>query len=382
MIKLSTFYPNGEGRSFDKEYFMKTHLPLAEKSWGTALRRIEVDFGIGGHGPGVPPPFIAVIHLYFDSFDSFQAAVGPQHRELAQQTSRFTDIKPVVQVSAVATEQSPADSLVEKPSQTAAYVALCRALSFRDERAAIKGPDALAHLFVSENGKKSLENADAVRRGIAFTAPLYGMMVARTAFFDMKFREAVEGGIRQIVLLGAGYDTRACRFSSLLGDTAVHELDIRSTQGRKLEILRGAGIAIPPQVRHTAIDFTSESIGDVLLKNGFDRSIPALFLWEGVTCYLAENVFRDTLEGVQSFASKGSAVCFDYHTAKRESLVTAEPFRFWIKPEALVEYLSAQGFTVLDHLDSREMEKRFLTLPDGSTAEKAFDEFRFVHAGM
>jgi methyltransferase (TIGR00027 family)/uncharacterized protein (TIGR02118 family) len=380
VIKMSAFYPNEEGKTFDKDYFLKTHVPLAEKAWGTALKKTEIDFGISGQGAGVPPPYIAVVNLYFDSIEAIQAAIGPQHRELAQQTSTFTNIQPTMQLSMIASDHSPEDTIEEKPSQTAAYVALCRALSFRDQRADIKGPDSLAHLFVSDDAKKTLESPESIRRGIAFTAPIFGMLVARTAFFDTKFKEALAGGIRQIVLLGAGYDTRAYRLSTLLTDAVIFELDISSTQNRKLDILRGAGVPIPRQVKFAPINFKTENIKDVLLKHGFNPSAATMFLWEGVTYYLTENVFRDTLKVIKSAAPKGSSVCFDYMTIKRESGRMAEPFQFWIKPEAIAEYLSSQDMAIVEHINPQEMEKRYLSLADGTVAEKAFGVYCFVHA--
>jgi uncharacterized protein (TIGR02118 family) len=154
MIKTSVFYPYDKEKTFDKEYFMKTHIPFVEKVWGASLRKIEIDIGVSGQGPAIPPLYVAIVHLYFDSIQSIQAAIGPQHQELMQQTSNFTDIKPIMQLSMVATDHSPDETIEEKPSQTAAYVAFCRALSFRDQRAEIRGPDSLAHLFIPEETRK------------------------------------------------------------------------------------------------------------------------------------------------------------------------------------------------------------------------------------
>jgi methyltransferase (TIGR00027 family)/uncharacterized protein (TIGR02118 family) len=382
MIKMSMFYPNEKAKTFDKAYFMKTHVPLAEKAWGASLKKIEVDFGMSGQGPAIPPPYVAIIHLYFDSIQAIQAAIGPQHQELSQQTSNFTNIQPIMQLSMVATDQSSDETLEEKPSQTAAYVAFCRALSFRDQRADIRGPDSLAHLFIPDEAKKSLESADSIQRGITFSGQIFGMLVARTAFFDTKFKDAIAHGINQIVLLGAGYDTRAYRFSSILNGAAIYEMDIRSTQSRKLDILRKANVEIPPQVKYVRINFKTENIKDVLLKNGFDASAPSMFLWEGVTYYLTENVFRDTLKTLKSIASEGSSLSFDYQTAERESGRTAEPFQFWTSPEVLAEHLSTQGISIVEHINPQEMEKRYLSLADGTVAEKAFDVYRFINAEL
>lgn len=379
---MSALFPNTEGCSFDKEYFIKTHIPMTEKAWGTALKKFEIDIGLSGQGAGVPPPYIAIVNLYFDSIEAIQSAIGPQHKELAQLTAQFTTIKPIFQLSMVASGNSSDQTIEEKPSQTAAYVALCRALSFRDERTDIKGHDSLAHLFVSDDGKKALESADSITRGIKFCAPIYGTLVARTAFFDLKFQNAITDGIRQIVLLGAGYDTRAYRFSSMLSNATVYELDIPTTQKRKLDILRDANIKIPPQVKYVRINFKNESIKETLLKSGFDPTLQTLVLWEGVTYYLTETVFRETLSELKSFITKGSSICFDYLTKKWESGRIGEPFLFWISPEALCENLSSHDYKVIEHITPSDMEKRYLSLADGTVAEKAIDVYQFVNVRM
>jgi uncharacterized protein (TIGR02118 family) len=101
MLRVSVFYPNTEGGTFDMEYFLRQHLPSVDKAWGAALIRKEIDAGLSGPGPGTPPTYVAVAHLYFDSIESFQAALGPQHKELEKDARNFTDIKPTIQVSKI-----------------------------------------------------------------------------------------------------------------------------------------------------------------------------------------------------------------------------------------------------------------------------------------
>ena len=80
MLKVSVLYPRTEGGKFDMEYFLRQHLPLVDKAWGAALIKKEIDAGLSGPGPGTPPTYVAAAHLYFDSIESFQAALGPQHK--------------------------------------------------------------------------------------------------------------------------------------------------------------------------------------------------------------------------------------------------------------------------------------------------------------
>jgi uncharacterized protein (TIGR02118 family) len=101
MLKVSVLYPYTEGGRFDMEYFLQHHLPLVDKAWGGALLKKEIDAGLSGPGPGTRPPYVAVAHLYFASTETFQAALGPQHKELEKEARHFTDIKPTIQVSRV-----------------------------------------------------------------------------------------------------------------------------------------------------------------------------------------------------------------------------------------------------------------------------------------
>jgi uncharacterized protein (TIGR02118 family) len=101
MLKVSVLYPYSEGGRFDMDYFLRRHLPLVDKVWGPALIKREIDAGFCGPGPGTHPTYVAMAHLYFDSIGSFQAALGPQHKELEKEAPSFTDIKPIIQISEV-----------------------------------------------------------------------------------------------------------------------------------------------------------------------------------------------------------------------------------------------------------------------------------------
>jgi len=101
MLKVNVLYPYAEGSRFDMEYFLQKHLPLVDRAWGAALIRREIDAGLSGPGQGTRPTYVAIVHLYFHSIQSFQAAIGPQHKELEKEAPNFTDIKPIIQVSEV-----------------------------------------------------------------------------------------------------------------------------------------------------------------------------------------------------------------------------------------------------------------------------------------
>ena len=101
MVKLSIFYPNIEGKKFDKDYYLIVHMPLTIKLQGDAVKHVEVDFGFSGGVPGSKPPYIAVCHFVYDSFEAFQQAFMPHAETLMKDIANYTDIETVIQFSEI-----------------------------------------------------------------------------------------------------------------------------------------------------------------------------------------------------------------------------------------------------------------------------------------
>jgi methyltransferase (TIGR00027 family) len=136
------------------------------------------------------------------------------------------------------------------------------------------------------------------------------LVAVRTVHIDRMIRERLDE-VRQIVLLGAGYDTRAL---GLLreGPVEVFELDRPKTQRLKVAALREAGLEAD-NVRFIEVDFGREDPWGRLRSAGFDPSAPTLFLWEGVTLYLSEEDVRAVLREVRSHAPTGSSLVADFY---------------------------------------------------------------------
>jgi len=101
MIKLSVFYPNQEGKSFDMDYYCNKHIPMVAKLLGDAVKGASVEQGLGGGAPGEPASFIAMGNLYFDTMESFQNSFGPNAAQIMEDIPNYTNIAPVIQVSKV-----------------------------------------------------------------------------------------------------------------------------------------------------------------------------------------------------------------------------------------------------------------------------------------
>ena len=93
MIRMSVFYPDGEGATFDHDYYRTTHVPLAVESWG--LSSAEIDKGVSG-------PHVAAVHFTFESMDAMnEAMASPGTGAVMADVANFTNIAPVIQTSEI-----------------------------------------------------------------------------------------------------------------------------------------------------------------------------------------------------------------------------------------------------------------------------------------
>ena len=105
MIKVSIFYPNRPGSHFDKDYYLKIHMPLASRLLGSAVKGVSVEFGMFGMTPNAPPPFAAICEFTCDSAQAFADAFGPCAAELQGDIPNYTDVEPMIQFSEIGLTQ-------------------------------------------------------------------------------------------------------------------------------------------------------------------------------------------------------------------------------------------------------------------------------------
>ncbi len=154
---------------------------------------------------------------------------------------------------------------------------------------------------------------DAARYELGF--PHIELFVAlRTALFDQETRRWLSRGFTQVVLLGAGLDTRAARF----GQRGVRffEVDHPKTQADKLARLAALPGYPFENAAYVPCDFAENDFVERLDSSGFRADIPSLLIWEGVTYYLEEPAVRATLRRIAEKLHPGSVLLFD-HVGKR-----------------------------------------------------------------
>ena len=290
-------------------------------------------------------------------------------------------------------------SLEKQASGTAKATAFMRALAAYDPRKEIRGNDYLAEIFLEEEQKKPLKDpairAWVMRNRIAPGA--YEFMIARTAFFDRIVEQALKENLDQVVLLGAGYDSRPYRFGEFIQDTKLFELDAKPTQQRKKEYLQQAEISISKQISFVPVNFETDNLRDVLTEAGFSREKKALFIWEGVTYYLSAEVVDHMLAFVRSNSPSGSSIAFDYASISNEALNedgakelrkhmqsrhSNEPTKFGIRTGKIEAFLAERGFEVIEHLTSPDMHEKYLSVGGYSDVGKVPSLFCLVYAAV
>jgi methyltransferase (TIGR00027 family) len=288
-------------------------------------------------------------------------------------------------------------SLETQPSGTAAATAFLRALAACDPREDIRGKDNLAEIFLEEKQTKPLKDP-ALRTWVMqhqLSPGAYEFMLARTAFFDQIFMQALQDNLEQVVLLGAGYDSRPYRFKELLQATRIFEVDAPPTQQRKRAYLQQAGISISPQISFVPINFETRSLQEILGAAGLRRDRRTLFIWEGVSYYLSGAAVDNVLACVKALSPAGSSIGFDYAALSpevlqdtdvqefRKSMQTRhadEPTHFGIRAGTIDAFLNERGFQVIEHLTAADMTERYLMPQRYADVGKVLPLFGFVHA--
>jgi methyltransferase (TIGR00027 family) len=262
-----------------------------------------------------------------------------------------------------------------KFSRTAQRVAIRRAAhQLLDEPRVLDDPLALR--IIGADAAAALRS-DA-KENHAFARAFRAFMAARSRFAEDELARAVERGVTQYVILGAGLDTFAYRNPH--PGLRIFEIDHPATQAWKREQLQAAGIPIPPSLTFVPVDFEHQTLASVLARSGLNLNAPAFFSWLGVTPYLTREACMTTLSVIAKMPA-GSGVVFDFaidrallNPGQRQALDAlsarvaryGEPFQLFFDPVKLQHELKTLGFHRTEFLQSAQINARyFKDRPDG-----------------
>ena len=274
---------------------------------------------------------------------------------------------------------SSSDPPLLRPSKTAELAAAIRALHLRRATSPVFEDDlALAmcgpfwHTVVSSTVLSWLVVDGLLRR----LSPITPVVYTRARYGEDRLQAAVQQGIEQYVIIGAGYETVAMRRKDLMTRLTVYELDQAATQETKRRRMRKAGIPTPERLRYVAADLNTETLHDALDRGGFDAARPALFSWFGVTYYLGKDAIRQTLESIAAKMAPGSSVMFDYladpastpaasrDLRKRCADFVARRGEPWISsfhPAGIPDFLTGIGFSEIGNLEPDRIGPRYFS---------------------
>ena len=269
-------------------------------------------------------------------------------------------------------------------SRTAEMTCLSRACSALETDHHYKSDDHIAPLLLPSGLKPFLHISLARRLFTKVAAPkgIYEYVIARTKYIDAVFKQALAEQFDQVLIFGAGFDTRALRFQDAMGNTRVFELDVPVTQQAKIGQYQKRHLAIPPSLTFIAIDFDKESLPMKLNEAGFLKHQQSLFVLEGLVMYLQPESVEATFQIIGDYARKGSWVVFDYiyasvlrkeriHYGETGIVQTVsgagEQWHFGIEKGQIEQFLARYEMQLIDHKDAKDLEQAYFTDSNGKT---------------
>ena len=267
-------------------------------------------------------------------------------------------------------------------SRTAEWTCVSRAASSLESDSCYRSDDHIA-LQLVPTFLRVLLHIPLIRRFCCqVIAPkgIYEYTIARTKYIDGVFKDALAKGFDQILIFGAGFDTRALRFRAETGDTKIFELDVPITQRSKLDQYTKRGLHIPANVTFISVDFDRESLSEKLEEAEFVGGQRSLFVLEGLVMYLQAETVDETFKVIERFAAEGSEVVFDYvrgPVLRQEGVYygergifksvakAGERWNFGIEDEELEQFLKSYSLIVNDRKCGRDLEQLYFTNASG-----------------
>jgi len=294
------------------------------------------------------------------------------------------------------------------PSRTVLVTSLMRALhSRRDPSPLLNDPwgDRLVPLSERQSMRERiLARMDEEARTRALRAPdtvlddfllsnaAFPGVVIRSRYAEDALREATLRGVRQYVLIGAGFDSFALRRPAFSGVLDIFEIDHPATQGLKTQRIKDCGLSLPPTVHFLAADLANEDLASVLKQSSFRRDVPAFFSWLGVTVYLTRQANLATLRSIANAGAPGSELVFTY--VDQSEFVSAgvrspedanakavaamgEPYLSGFDPKEIENDLMNVGLVLIEDLDGWGMSRRY-----GRTGSNALQPAGSLHIAL
>jgi len=263
-----------------------------------------------------------------------------------------------------------------KYSHTAEGAAAMRAAGCYEKKA-YPNPDNLSEKLISKKYQVVVKNPLLRKLVLAiynYRLPgMYEAHLCRTHHFDYIINKELNEGATQLLILGAGLDTRPYRFKQFSYRVHFFEVDHPATSKFKQKRLAEANIDFK-HVTFVPVNFTSESAEDKLIFKGFDKLKRTIVLWEGVIMYLSSSIVSKVLKFIASLEIQ-SSILFDYvypsfyetpHIYKnaqkhlRYVNKAGEPYTFGLNYDQIENYVNQYDLKLLSN-DAKTMNQQYLS---------------------
>ena len=201
-----------------------------------------------------------------------------------------------------------------------------------------------------------------------------GFVVVRERYIDDYLKTCLAEGLDQVVILGAGFDTRAYRIPGIK-KTRVFEIDHPATQAEKLKRLQKVIDPLPQHVTFLPVDFNTQTLADRLPGSGYNEHAKTLFIWQGVTYFLTREGVDSTLAFIAAHSGPRSAVIFDYFynevftdptngyakALKRAAQISGKEYMFGIDRGQIESFMTQRGFGDVHNLTLDDLKQLYFT---------------------
>ncbi len=300
-----------------------------------------------------------------------------------EKTGTAKEREPIVKVTDLIAVQERAGWLNGRkgPDKMAELIALQRVAESRlpEGRRIFFDPYAIRFIdpHVLEWGQTHPEEAQALANEFEKKMPGFSNSIrARVRYFDDEVRDAAGRGFSQLVILGAGYDTRAYRFDSLKGRVRVFEVDHPLTQKKKTGTIAGIFGGIPEHVVFVPVDLGHDDLWDAMEWYGYSSVEQTLFVMEGLLMYLTRETVRDLLSCMVEHTIDGSRILFDFlpqsladdssdaedvRNIRDWTTLVGEPILSGFNGEEVVPFLSGIGYDNVNVISPQSFAAMYYT---------------------
>lgn len=283
------------------------------------------------------------------------------------------------------------------PSKTAETIAMVRVSESKKPEAERVCYDPYAIRFISQEVLDFVTNNPEKYRALInqnerLVPGARNSIVARVRFFDDIVESAVNDGLEQLVILGAGYDTRSYRIEGL-DKVKIFEVDHPVTQEVKIEKIKEIFSSLPDHVTYVPVDLEIDDLKQEILKSGYDSSKKTLFIMEGILMYLTPDIVDEVLSFMVHNSGKESAIVFDYiplsvvdGTCELEAgrnwrkgvMDVGEPFLFGVKDGTIKSFLVQRGFSKIRNMTSEDYKRAYFNEKCGDVKVNSLSLFVYA----